>query len=409
MKLLLVLTAAFPYDSGEEFFSAEVNQISGFDRVLVCPCNLKSDSVITKKLPDSIQCIPIRRVECGKSIYAKLLVQPYILGEIALLTQTGRLHSARIHEMLFFMKHAFELFRSFVQIKELQELDGADEVVIYSYWFYDAAAAGALLAAHLRKQGVKVTQISRAHGFDIHQERSKYGYLPMRGFLLSHVDKLFPCSQNGADTIIRQYPKYADKVHPALLGTADHGGKKGNRGRIFHILSCSYMVPVKRLHLIAEALKQADFPVRWTHIGSGPLEQEIKDLASHLPSQIQTEFLGQMDNEAIMNYYKTNDVSAFVNVSSSEGIPVSVMEACSFGVPVVATDVGGTGEAVSDGKNGFLIPADFSPDMLLKKLHMLKKLSNEEYDRFCDNSRRIWSEKFNAAQNYRKFYEEIIR
>jgi colanic acid/amylovoran biosynthesis glycosyltransferase len=406
MKLLLVLTAAFPYDSGEEFFSTEVNHISGFDRVLVCPCNLKADSVVTKKLPDSVGCVPVHRAESGKLIYAQLLVQPYVLREIASLIQTGRFNSGRLHEMLFFMKHAVELYRSLVQIKELEH---ADEVIIYSYWFYDAAAAGALLAAHLRKQGIKVTQISRAHGFDIHQERAKYGYLPMREFLLSRVDKLFPCSQNGTDTIIQQYPKYADKVHPALLGTADHGEKKGNRDSGFHLLSCSYMVSVKRLHLIAEALRQADFPVRWTHIGSGPLEQEIRTLASQLPSQIQAEFLGQMGNEAIMDYYRSNDISAFVNVSSSEGIPVSVMEACSFGVPVVATDVGGTGEAVSDGKNGFLIPADFSPDLLLKKLYLLKMLSNEEYDCFCDNSREIWSEKFNAAQNYRKFYEEIMR
>ena len=404
MKLLLVLTSTFPYDSGEEFLSAEVNHISGFDRALVCPCNLKADSVVTKKLPNTVACIPLRRVEIGESVYAQLMLQPYVLNEIGLLIQTGRFCFRRIHELLFFMKHAFEIVHA---LEQMNEFYTADEVTIYSYWFYDAAAAGALFANTLRKRGIKVTQISRAHGFDIHEERAKYSYLPMRKFLLSRVDKLFPCSQNGVNTIVRQYPEYSDKIHPAFLGTVDHGEKKGSRDHSFHILSCSYMVSVKRLHLIAEALQQADFLVCWTHIGSGPLEKEIRSLAAKLPDQVQTEFLGQMDNEAIMNYYKTNDISAFVNVSSSEGIPVSVMEACSFGIPVIATDVGGTGEAVMDGKNGFLIPADFSPDELIIKLRTLKTEPDEEYTRLCDNSRMIWAEKFDATQNYRKFYEEI--
>ena len=36
----------------------------------------------------------------------------------------------------------------------------------------------------------------------------------------------------------------------------------------------------------------------------------------------------------------------FINLSSSEGIPVSIMEAQSFGIPVIATNVGGSGEIV---------------------------------------------------------------
>ena len=164
------------------------------------------------------------------------------------------------------------------------------------------------------------------------------------------------------------------------------------------------MVPGKRLHLIVQALQQADFPVRWTHIGSGPLEEEIKQMASVLPAHVSAEFLGQMDNAAIMEYYKANCISAFINVSSSEGIPVSVMEACSFGVPVVATNVGGTSEAVRSGENGYLLEADFTPDALLEKLRLLKGLSDEKYKTMCCNSRKLWQEKFNAAENYRNFY-----
>ncbi len=406
MKMLVLLTSAFPYDNGEEFLSEELKYISGFDRVLICPCNLKKDSKITKKLPKSISCKPLRRKPAEKYAYAKLLAKPYVLGEIASLIQTGRFSTVKVHELLFFLRNANEIYESLLSVKEIGK---ASKVTIYSYWFYDAAAAGILLARTLRKRGIKVTQVSRAHGFDVHEERSEHGYLPMRRFLLSHVDRLYPCSLNGVETIANRFPEFSHKIETSFLGTCDCGEKKGSRSPVFHLVSCSYMVAVKRLHLIVEVLRQVDFPVLWTHIGSGPLEKEMKDMAKQLPGIVQTEFLGQTEHDAIMRYYQNNDITAFVNVSSSEGIPVSVMEACSFGIPVVATDVGGTGEAVFDGENGYLLPADFQPEVLVEKLRVLQSMPQEEYDRLCSGARASWMTKFNAAVNYRRFYEEISR
>ncbi len=406
MKLLILLTTSFPYDNGEEFLMNEINYIDGFDKIVVCPCNIKAESVVTKALPNGVECVPLKRTEGGQAAYARLLLQPDILAEIGSLLRTGCFSLGRVHEALFFMKQAAEIYKA---LKQIPVLNQADTVCIYSYWFYDAAAAAVLLKKDLAARGVKVRQVSRAHGFDIHQERAKYSYLPMRSYLLSHVDRLYPCSHNGANTVIRKYPQYADKITPSYLGTVDHGEKFGSRQNGLHIVSCSYMVPVKRLHLIAEALTKADFPVCWTHIGSGPLENEIKNMAEKLPDCVKTEFTGQMSNAAIMEYYNSHDISAFVNVSSSEGIPVSVMEAASFGIPIIATDVGGTVEAVIDGTNGFLLPADLNPDVLFAKLLFLKELPEAEYTRLCENSRKIWAEKFNAQQNYKNFYEEISR
>ncbi|NCO54621.1 MAG: glycosyltransferase, partial [Bacteroidetes bacterium] len=51
-------------------------------------------------------------------------------------------------------------------------------------------------------------------------------------------------------------------------------------------------------------------------------------------------------------------VDLFINVSESEGIPVSIMEALSAGIPVIATNVGGTNEIVNNDV-GFLIDKEF--------------------------------------------------
>lgn len=405
MKLLILLTSTFPFDKGEEFLENELRFARGFDRIIVCPCGLKEGSVRTRALPEGVECIRVRRVFGGRGGYGALLGLPYVRGELRMLARTGRFSPARVHEMLFFMKNAMSIFQA---LKQEKIFLSADDVTIYSYWFYDAAAAGALLADFLRSEGKKVKLVSRAHGFDVHEDRSPLCYLPMRDFLMKSAGTVFPCSEEGAEILRVRCPQFAGKVRVSHLGTCDQGGHGGNRTG-FHIVSCSYMLPVKRLHLIAEALRQADFPVRWTHIGSGPLEAELKESAKALPSCVRAEFPGAMSNADVLDFYRNRETAVFVNVSSSEGIPVSIMEACSFGIPVIATDVGGTSEIVKDGENGFLLRADFSPEELLQALSRIRSMSGDDYEKLCKNSRSIWENSFSAERNYPEFYEVLSR
>lgn len=403
MRILLLLTHSFPLGGGEEFLSAELKRASGFDRILVCPCSPAPGAARTKELPPGAECVPLERKPLGRSAYLRLLFSPGVPAELCRLLCSGRLTAARAHELLYFAKHAREICEA---LERAVPIEPGGSVTIYSYWLYDAAAAGALFAAGLRKRGVAVRQISRAHGFDIHSERAKHGYLPMRTFLFRRLDRIFPCSDDGAETLRREAGPYAEKIERSYLGTEDCGA--GPRSREpFRIVSCAYMVPVKRLHLIAEALKQADFSVVWTHLGSGPLEPEIRAMARELPPNVTAEFPGQLGNGEILNYYRSAPVSAFVNVSESEGVPVSVMEACSFGIPVVATDAGGTRELVSDGRNGFLLPKDFSPRELLDDLRKLRDMPEGEYEALCAGSRTVWEKSFNADVNYPAFYRAL--
>lgn len=403
MKTLLLLTTSFPFGAGEEFLAAELKHVSGFDRVLVVPCSRKPDAVQTKHLPEGVSCVRLSRVPLGRSAYLRIFCRPCVLAELFRLLRQGRLRPGRAHELLYFMKNTEEIFSA---LKNAVSFSPRESVVIYSYWLYEAAAAGVMLADYLRKKGVSVHQISRAHRFDLYEEQTKTGYLPMRAYLFRHIERIFACSEDGARTLRRQAGREAGKIRCAYLGTKDLGPGLPGRGP-FHLVSCSYLVPVKRLDRLIDALMKADFPVVWTHIGSGPLESELKALVKKLPPAVKAEFPGAMENHDVLDYYKTHRVSAFVNVSASEGIPVTIMEASSFGIPVVATDVGGTKEIVRNGENGFLLPKDFSADELLGVLRSLAGMEEARYDALCTNARRIWSEKFSAESNYRKFYDEF--
>lgn len=101
----------------------------------------------------------------------------------------------------------------------------------------------------------------------------------------------------------------------------------------------------------AKHVVESDRSVRFVAAGQGPLEQEIA--AQHAA-------LGLGDAFRLLGYRPdaTQLVAAadlFVLSSDHEGLPVSVMEALTLGVPVVATDVGGVREAVTDGREGLLV------------------------------------------------------
>lgn len=97
-----------------------------------------------------------------------------------------------------------------------------------------------------------------------------------------------------------------------------------------------------------------------------------------------------------------NDFDLFVNMSLSEGIPVSIMEAISFGIPIIATNVGGNAEIVND-ETGVLIPvnidqAAFNETVsdIMNKMDILKISTI-----LC------YQNEFNADKNYHCFYNQI--
>ena len=110
-----------------------------------------------------------------------------------------------------------------------------------------------------------------------------------------------------------------------------------------------------------------------------------------------------------MNEYKEKEYHLFINVSSLEGIPVSIMEAISFGIPCIATDVGGNREIVFNGVNGTLVGKDITPNELYKAIESYILMDEERYLRYRKDARRIWTEYFDAARNYSSFVDELVK
>src|SRR5690606_27399675 len=116
-------------------------------------------------------------------------------------------------------------------------------------------------------------------------------------------------------------------------------------------------------------------------IGFGPMENELRELAKNKlgkKSNIQFEFTGRMNNPDLLEFYRKNPANVFINVSESEGIPVTIMEAMSFGIPVIATDVGGVREIVKSGANGILLQKELAADDLIAAINFFVRLDSRE-------------------------------
>ena len=286
-----------------------------------------------------------------------------------------------------------------------ENIEKGAKIVLYSYWLHWSAYTAVLTAKKLGNE-FDFTVISRAHRFDVYEYAAKGNYIPCRKVLLKNIDYIYPISTDAMKYLSHYGLNPNMKIF--RLGTFDKGVHISPLSNTLNILSCSWMRKVKRLDLICDALKNVQFDVIWTHIGSGEEEEHIKELSSTIDNpHVSYRFLGAMKNSEVMEYFVKESVDVFINVSASEGVPVSVMEAMSFGKPVIATDVGGTAEVIDDGVTGYLLDEDCSADDLVKCLAKLRELSPVEYKEMCSCARAKWAEICDADKQYKEFYDTV--
>jgi len=128
----------------------------------------------------------------------------------------------------------------------------------------------------------------------------------------------------------------------------------GSAGRFFPVKDYPLMVEVAN-----EVLKKTN-NIRFELAGEGPEKEKIKELIHKYG--LEKSFLLTMFLSDASSFY--NKLDLYLNTSFHEGIPMSVLEAMVLGIPVVAPNVGGLSEIVTDRVEGYLIadrnPKDFA-------------------------------------------------
>jgi glycosyltransferase involved in cell wall biosynthesis len=104
---------------------------------------------------------------------------------------------------------------------------------------------------------------------------------------------------------------------------------------------------------VVRRVTQQTADAKFLIVGDGPRREQLEQLAAELGVAASVRFLGTRDD--VPRLLSTSNV--FALTSHNEASPVSILEAMSVGKPVVATNVGSIGEAVSDGHTGYLVPS----------------------------------------------------
>lgn len=131
----------------------------------------------------------------------------------------------------------------------------------------------------------------------------------------------------------------------------------------FVIGSAGRFVAVKDYPLMVEVAKEVcakDHKIRFELAGDGPMLGDIQGLISRYGLEERFTLRGFVSD--VCTFYGGLDV--FLSTSLHEGIPMSVLEAMAHGVVPVAPRVGGLGEIIEDGEDGYLVdtrnPRDFA-------------------------------------------------
>jgi glycosyltransferase involved in cell wall biosynthesis len=142
---------------------------------------------------------------------------------------------------------------------------------------------------------------------------------------------------------------------------------------------------------------------KWSHIGDGILYKKLLKLAEDRlgdKKNIQFEFLGNINNKKVYEFYKTHNIDVFINVSKSEGVPVSIMEAMSCHIPIVAPDVGGISDMIENGQSGILLSEECDIYEIVKAIGQISFFKEQKVR---DKAYEIFLDRYHAKKNYSDF------
>jgi len=176
------------------------------------------------------------------------------------------------------------------------------------------------------------------------------------------------------------------------------------------VLFVGSLVYYKGLEILLQAAKNVDFNQHFLLIGTGPLENKLKNMAKEIGIEKYVHFFGKVDEETLKAAYNACDIFCLPSNYRSEAFGIVQLEAFAAGKPVISCDLpSGVPYVNQDGKTGIIVPPNdpsalaAAINKLLNDKELREKLGQQALERV--------THEFTADQmavKTLKVYEEIV-
>jgi colanic acid/amylovoran biosynthesis glycosyltransferase len=385
-KSVLIITSTFPFGHGEEFVEAEIRGLlaSGMNVILI---PLWPRGSLRQGASD-LKHITLRRTKVCGSIFLFTFLKLIIHGTTG--TERKRLNLIRRYfRESISAAYGPQLSKIIIDFKVSH---------VHAYW----ASGPAMLAMNA----------SRLSGIN-------WSFSGHSGDLVEGVSldqKIESCSgvrliSKRGSRILNQVGFEADSsviIHlgvevPATVATQ-------NQISDFKIACVGNLIPIKNHITLFNAIKvieseEISFSV--DIIGLGPLESKLKKSVKALGLEKTIFFRGQIDHAQLMAEYSQASYQLIILASGiarsgqQEGIPVSLMEAMSYGIPVVSTNTGGIPELITKEFDLLVPPGDSK--ILAKKILEIVNMPPDDRNELGVQCRSRIIESFNVVHTSNSF------
>lgn len=414
---IIIFTLYYPFRDYDIYFDPIIRLFSKkFNRVFIISSCKDSKKIIS--LPENVSAKGIVQTQ---SFREKIFSIKNIFNKDLYIELYHLIFIYKRFPKLFFWKYALNAFVTAdfykKQLKKIISEEGIDanSLYVYSTWMLPQLYG----AIQLKRKNPRIKIFCHAHSADIYFNRDVNNYLPFKRIIYKNINNVFFISDHGKKYFIDKIKVEKENNSKASinrLGILNSFARTGttNKEKIV-IVSNGWIIPLKRIDLIASSLVLIkDISIEWVHIGDcNSTREKFEEFKNYIKQvfvnnqNISFRFLGRISNSEVFEFYKNNVVDLFINVSVSEGVPVSIMEAMSFGTPVIATAVGGTPEIVNN-TNGFLLSPNPTINEIKAIISSFHLLPEERKLNYRSEAYKTWQTKYNADVNSKEVIEVIL-
>lgn len=484
-KRLILFTDTFPYGTAETFLAEELPFVAAkFSEVIIHPLYVPRSKKAARTVPVNVRVAePLlsfdHKNKVGLLVHGIFSCAPIMFGireffkrrgvrsgQISVKPGNDLQERAGLGRRIWLFFSYFLMLRSILSNRKVmqtvvREASMAD--LLYFYWGDKSVMAAPFIKRKLKKMKLQHMPVflSRFHGSDLYE--SAKGYLPFRENIYGSIDYAAPISIDGLRYIQKNYKNQPAEMCTWHLGSFHHDRdyknsqteasekNKCSANKIFNIVSCSNVIELKRVSMIADALtliasddvivqqlkNKGIAGIHWTHFGDGNMMLKLKLKVNQLTAiqgnyfkktaqqasaktdatasatasaaipYITVKIAGRTPHNRIMDYYRTQGADLYLLVSRTEGVPVSIMEALSYGIPAYATNVGAVSELFRDCPIGKLMDKNITPEILEEEIITFMQIPENLRVEMGKNARADWEENWDCNKNYTEFADAL--